>query len=114
MYFGGNSMEGICLSPDGKTVTYISDYDDKDDEFNGYIKVGSRAPDRIGKNMAAVAVSNGGKHLYYARVSDDGRTVFLEIPEIRPTWCMEITYAIRGESGEAVEGDIHNTIHQLR
>ena len=35
-----------------------------------------------------------------AKVSDDGRTVFLEIPELRPTWCMEITYAIRGESGE--------------
>ncbi len=48
-----------------------------------------------------------------ARVSDDGRTVFLEIPEIRPTWCMEITYAIRGESGESVEGAIDNTIHRL-
>ena len=48
-----------------------------------------------------------------ARLSDDGRTVFLEMPELRPTWCMEITYAIRGESGEAVEGAIDNTIHQL-
>jgi hypothetical protein len=48
-----------------------------------------------------------------ARVSDDGRTVLLEIPEIRPTWCMEITYAIRGVSGEVVEGAIDNTIHQL-
>jgi putative heme-binding domain-containing protein len=48
-----------------------------------------------------------------ARVSDDGRTVFLEIPDIRPTWCMEITYAIRGASGELVEGAIDNTIHRL-
>jgi hypothetical protein len=48
-----------------------------------------------------------------AKVSDDGRTVFLEIPGIRPSWCMEITYAIRGEAGEAVEGAIDNTIHQL-
>ena len=48
-----------------------------------------------------------------AKISDDGRTVILEMPEIRPTWCMEITYAIRGESGEAVEGAIDNTIHQL-
>ncbi len=47
------------------------------------------------------------------KVSGDGRTVFLEIPGIRPTWCMEITYAIRGESGEAVEGAIDNTIHRL-
>ncbi len=48
-----------------------------------------------------------------AKVSDDGRTVFLEIPDIRPTWCMEIIYAIRGASGEAVEGAIDNTIHRL-
>jgi hypothetical protein len=47
------------------------------------------------------------------KVSDDGRTVSLEMPRIRPTWCMEITYAIRGESGEAVEGAIDNTIHRL-
>ena len=46
-------------------------------------------------------------------LSDDGRTVFLEIPDLRPTWCMEITYAIRAESGEPVEGVIHNTIHHL-
>jgi hypothetical protein len=48
-----------------------------------------------------------------ATLSDDGRTVFLEIPELRPTWCMEITYAIRSQGGELVEGVIHNTIHQL-
>jgi glucose/arabinose dehydrogenase len=48
-----------------------------------------------------------------ASVSDDGRTVFLEIPELRPTWCMEVTYAIHAEGGEPVEGVIHNTIHQL-
>ena len=48
-----------------------------------------------------------------ARLSDDGRTVFLEMPELRPTWCMEVAYAIRGESGEVVEGAIDNTIHQL-
>ena len=34
-------------------------------------------------------------------------------PSLRPTWCMEVTYAIHGESGEPVEGVIHNTIHHL-
>ncbi|MFI5386281.1 MAG: hypothetical protein ACHQ50_09185 [Fimbriimonadales bacterium] len=47
-------------------------------------------------------------------LSDDGRTVFLEIPELRPTWCMEVSYAIRAKSGEPVVGVIHNTIHHLR
>ena len=48
-----------------------------------------------------------------ARLSEDGRTVMLEIPELRPTWCMEVTYAIRAESGGPVEGVLHNTIHHL-
>jgi putative heme-binding domain-containing protein len=48
-----------------------------------------------------------------ATVSDDGRTILLEIPDLRPTWCMEITYAIRSEAGEPVEGAIDNTIHRL-
>ena len=46
-------------------------------------------------------------------LSGDGRTVLLKIPELRPTWCMEVSYAIRAESGEPVVGVIHNTIHHL-
>ena len=38
----------------------------------------------------------------------------LEIPGLHPTWCMEITYRIKGRGGEPVDGVIHNTIHQLR
>jgi hypothetical protein len=48
-----------------------------------------------------------------ATLSDDGRTVFLEIPEIRPTWCMEVSFALRGAGGEEVAGRIDNTIHKL-
>jgi hypothetical protein len=48
-----------------------------------------------------------------ATLSSDGRTVLLEIPDLRPTWCMEVTYAIKSDKGKAVEGVIHNTIHHL-
>ena len=48
-----------------------------------------------------------------ATVSADGKTVTLEIADLKPTWCMEIKYAIKAADGEAVEGVIHNTIHQL-
>jgi hypothetical protein len=48
-----------------------------------------------------------------ARLSADGRTVALEMPGIAPTRCMEITYQIKGATGEPVEGAIDNTIHQL-
>jgi hypothetical protein len=49
-----------------------------------------------------------------ATLSADGRTVMLAMPEIAPTWCMEITYAIMGADGSAVKGTIDNTIHRLR
>jgi glucose/arabinose dehydrogenase len=48
-----------------------------------------------------------------AHLSVDRRTIDLEIPDLRPTMCMEITYAIRGAGGEPVSGVIHNTIHRL-
>jgi hypothetical protein len=48
-----------------------------------------------------------------ATLSDDGRTVSLEIPGIKPTWCMQIVYDLRGEKGEPVFGRVHNTIHHL-
>ena len=48
-----------------------------------------------------------------ARLDDDGRTVRLEIPDIQPTWCMEITYQLRSSEGKNINGKIHNTIHAL-
>ena len=49
-----------------------------------------------------------------AKLSADGRTVFLEISDLLPTWGMEVTYAIRGKNKMPVEGLIHNTIHRVR
>ncbi len=43
----------------------------------------------------------------------DGRTVTIELPQIQPTWCMEIRYALEGVQGEPIRGVIHNTIHAL-
>ena len=46
-------------------------------------------------------------------VSDDQKSVFLSIPGIAPTWCMEIKISIKDADGNDVERVIHNTIHQL-
>ncbi|MCY2963875.1 MAG: hypothetical protein NT069_09555, partial [Planctomycetota bacterium] len=43
----------------------------------------------------------------------DGPTLRLEIPEIGPTWGMEIRYSLRSSDGRKVQGMIHNTIHTL-
>jgi hypothetical protein len=47
-------------------------------------------------------------------LSKDGKTLTVEVPDIAPTWCMEIKYALTGEGGKPVKGTIHNTVHRLR
>ncbi len=46
-------------------------------------------------------------------LSDDGKTLHIQLPEIEPTWCMEIRYQLRSQSGEVIEGTLHNTVHTL-
>ena len=58
----------------------------------------------------------GSKHynereLNVTRATSDGQTVRLTIPELEPTWGMEIRYQLKTESGRSVSGTIHNTIH---
>ncbi len=48
-----------------------------------------------------------------AKLSDDGKTVTLSIPEIIPTWGMEVRCFVETPEGRSVERRIHNTIHQL-
>ena len=48
-----------------------------------------------------------------ARLLDDGQTVELTIPDIAPTWSMEIRYSLRGADERPFDGVIHNTIHAL-
>ncbi len=43
----------------------------------------------------------------------DGKTVSLTIPEIQPTWGMEIKYRIKTDSDNWTDGKIHNSIFQL-
>ncbi|VTT96866.1 multifunctional secreted protein : Large, multifunctional secreted protein OS=Rhodopirellula europaea SH398 GN=RESH_05041 PE=4 SV=1: Cytochrome_CBB3 [Gemmataceae bacterium] len=48
-----------------------------------------------------------------AIVSGDGKTVRLDIPDLVPTWGMEIKYRVAGADGRPVTGVIHNTIHAM-
>jgi len=48
-----------------------------------------------------------------ASLSADGKTLTLHIPDLRPTWCMEIKYALRSAAGRPVSGVIQNAIHEL-
>lgn len=48
-----------------------------------------------------------------ATLSQDGRTVTLDVAGLEPTWGMEIKFALRAANQAPVRGVIHNTIHQL-
>jgi hypothetical protein len=48
-----------------------------------------------------------------AEVSDDGKTVTLDIADMKPTWNMEVKYNIKGADSAKVQGFLHNTIHGL-
>jgi hypothetical protein len=48
-----------------------------------------------------------------ATVSADGRSVFLEIPEIRPAMQMQLKYEIKAADGVELRGQVINTIHAL-
>jgi hypothetical protein len=49
-----------------------------------------------------------------AKLQTGGRRIFLEIPEISPTWSMEIRYQLKSKAGRNIEGKIHNTIYRLK
>ena len=68
-YFDGTwTMPGVAISPNGRSVGYIMDYDERNYEFTGYVKIDGKNPDKVGDEMFAVAISDGGKYLYYRKV----------------------------------------------
>ena len=48
-----------------------------------------------------------------AVLGKDKKSIQLTIPDITPTWGMEIQYRIKDEDGKDLKGLIQNTIHQL-
>jgi glucose/arabinose dehydrogenase len=63
-----------------------------------------RDPDREGTDPVQIRS---------VRLSDDGRTVFLEIPDIRPVMGMSIRYDLRAADGTEMRHEIHNTINRV-
>jgi hypothetical protein len=49
-----------------------------------------------------------------AELLDDGKTVRLSIPDLKPVHMMEIQYKIKAADGQAIVGEIHNTLHSVK
>jgi hypothetical protein len=47
-------------------------------------------------------------------ISEDAQTLLIHLPDIRPTWIMEIKYQLKSKSGLDFSGAIQNTIYQLK
>ncbi len=68
-YVAGSSP--ITISVDGKYVGYMAEYDEGDNDFEGYVcKVGSE-PDELGKNIAPIAISEKAELIYYVDMDSD-------------------------------------------
>ena len=48
-----------------------------------------------------------------AKLLPDGKTVFLEVGDMRPAMQMQVSYDLESEDGEQVRGEIYNTVHAL-
>lgn len=66
----------VCLAPDGKTLTYC--LREGEDDPVGYFYNGKESV-KLGTNVTAVGLSNGGKYIYAESRDDDdeGTTVYL-------------------------------------
>lgn len=53
------------------------------------------------------------KELNISSIKLDGKTLRIQIPEIAPTWVMEISYSLKDASGKSFEGVVQNTIYEL-
>lgn len=61
-----DSSYPIVLSPDGKTVAFVGEYED--DAFDGYLSVNGGAPEMLGEYVLPVAVANNADILYYIQL----------------------------------------------
>ena len=48
-----------------------------------------------------------------ATLSDDGRTISLGMPALRPVMQLRLRYSLRTADGAPVKGEIDSTIHRL-
>ncbi|MCM8530677.1 MAG: cytochrome C, partial [Lentisphaeraceae bacterium] len=66
-----------------------------------------------GASVSAAAFKGDDVPVKSAKLLEDGKTVFLEIPNIRPVMQMEIALDLETEEGEVIISKIYNSIYKL-
>lgn len=103
---------GLEAKPEGMKVSFsgVLDEASASDVKNWRVKVWSLKRTR---NYGSKHYDEKPLEITSVDVASDGQTVFLNLPKIAPTWCMEIRYSIRSKDGKTIDGVVHNTVHQL-
>ncbi len=60
--------DSVVLSPDGKTVAYVAEYEvneDEVEEFTGFYSVNGKDSEELGDDKKVFAISNKAKYIYY-------------------------------------------------
>ena len=97
--------DGISLTLSGQL-----DRDSAIDSANYTVRAWSL---RRTKNYGSKHIDERTLKVTKAELADDGKSVRLTIPEMAPTWCMEIRYRLKSAEGLPVNGRIHNSVHEL-
>jgi hypothetical protein len=103
---------GLKAGKSGLAITFSEPLEQMSVEAVANWKVKTWALKRT-KNYGSNHYDEKPSEIGSAALSEDGKTVTLRLPDIQPTWCMEIQYKLRGAGGEEVEGTVHNSVHQL-
>ena len=66
-----------------------------------------------GRNYGSRHYNTKNLEIKGAKLLPDGRTIEVYVPNLKPTWCMEIKYSLKTATGKSINNTIHNTIHNL-
>ncbi len=80
-------VDSAVLSPDGKTVAYVAEYDATDD-FKGFYSVNGKEPKELGKEKRIFAIADKAKYIYYTDV--------------------DRVYVMKGKKEEKLASDLRN------
>ena len=113
-YTGGESLLpiGLAAHTSGMTIKFTEEVDPKSASNPENFLVDTWGL-RRSANYGSDRYDEKSLRITSAKLSADRRSVTLEIPDIRPTWCMQISYKLNSDSGKTFTGTIQNTVHHL-
>jgi putative heme-binding domain-containing protein len=69
---------------------------------------------RRSKNYGSEHIGERTLKIAGVRITDDGKTLALQIPDLAPTKGLAVRWDVKSAEGPPVRGELHGTIHRLR